>query len=123
MYKDGVWLARKASTGCLEVAGPAWGWYDRAGVGLGESDLRRVYVICRLMLSLVVGLGFHGEERKDLTFRSCRGGVGRGSRVGGRDWAWWSGKTLELIDLGIALRSAAMYYILCLVFYFRLVAA
>ena len=41
------------------------------GVGLGESDLRRVCVICRVVYSLVVVLGFGGEEREDLTFRGC----------------------------------------------------
>ena len=74
------------------------------GVGLGEPDLRRVCIICRIVYFLEMGLGFRGEGREDLTFRSCRGGVGRGSRVGGRDWAWWSGKALELIDFGVALQ-------------------
>ena len=72
-----------------------------------------------LLYSPVIDLGFCGEGREDLTFRSCRGGVGRGSRVGGRVWAWWSGKALELIDFG----AAATYCILCLAFYFQLVAA
>ena len=57
----------------------------------------------KLLYSMVTGLGFCGEERKDLTFRSCRGGVGRGSRVGGRDWAGWSGKKPELIGFDVAL--------------------
>ena len=63
-------------------------------MGLGESDLLRMCVICRILYLLMVILVFCGEGREDLTFRSCRGGVGRGSRVGGRDWAWWSGKAL-----------------------------
>ena len=58
-----------------------------------------------LLYSLVIGLVFHGEVREGLAFRSCRGGVGRGSRVDGRDWAFWSGKTLELIDFGVALQK------------------
>ena len=74
------------------------------GVGLGESDLRRMCVICRRVYFKAMVLGFRGEGRKDLAFRRCRGGVGRGSRVGGRDWAWWSGKALELIDFGVALQ-------------------
>ena len=40
-------------------------------VGLVESDLRRVCVICRVVYSLVVILGFGGEGREDLTFRGC----------------------------------------------------
>ena len=39
-----------------------------------------------------------------MTFQSCRGGVGRGSRVGGRDLAWWSAKALELIEFDVALQ-------------------
>ena len=73
-------------------------------MGLGESNLRRVCVNCRPVYSQVVVVGFRGEEREDLTFRSCRGGVSCGSRVGGRDWAWWSGKTLESVDFGVALQ-------------------
>ena len=73
-------------------------------MGLGESDLRRVYVTCRILYYHVVALGLPREVHEDLTFRSCWGGVGRGSRVGGRDWAWWSGKALELIDFGVALQ-------------------
>ena len=74
------------------------------GVGLGESVLRRVCVICKILYFQVIGLGFRRERREDLTFRCYRRGVGRGSRVGGRDWAWWSGKALELIDFGDALQ-------------------
>ena len=74
------------------------------GVGLGQPDLRRVCVICRLLYFLVIGLGCRGEGREDLTFRGCRGGVGRGFRVGGRDWVWWSGRAPELIDFGVALQ-------------------
>ena len=70
-------------------------------MSLGEPDLRRVCVICRILYSLVI----HGEEGEDLTLRGCRGGVDRGSLVGGRDWAWWSGKALELKDFGIALQG------------------
>ena len=74
------------------------------GVGLGECDLRRVCIICRILYSVVIPLGFRGGGREDLTSRSCWGGVGRGSRVGGRDWAWRSGKALELTDFGVALQ-------------------
>ena len=81
------------------------------GVGLGESDLRRGCVICRILYFLVIGLGFPGEGREELTFRRCRGGVGRGSQVGGRDWAWWSGKALELIDFGVALQQCIAFYV------------
>ena len=79
----------------------AWAW--------GESDLRRVCVICRILYSHVVILGFCGEGREDLTFRSCRGGVGRGPRLGGRDWAWRSGKTLELIDFDVAVQQCIVF--------------
>ena len=73
-------------------------------MGLGESDLRRVCVLCTLLYSLVIRLGLHGDASEDLTFRNCRGGVGRRSRAGGRDWIWWSGKALELIDFDVALQ-------------------
>ena len=49
-------------------------------------------------------LGVRGEGLEDLTFWRCRGGAGRGSRDGGRDWASWSGKTLELIHFDVALQ-------------------
>ena len=78
-------------------------------MGLGESDLRRMCVISRTVYSLVIVLACRGEGREDLTFRSCRGGVGRGSRVGGRDWAWWSGKALELIDFVVALQRCIAF--------------
>ena len=64
------------------------------GGRLGESDLRWVCVICRVLYSIVAALGFRGEGCEDLTFRGSRAGVGRGRRVGGRAWAWWSGKAL-----------------------------
>ena len=73
-------------------------------MGLGEPDLRRVCVICRILYYMAIVLGFRGEGHENLTFWSCRGGVGRGSQVGGRDWAWWSGKALELIDFGVSLQ-------------------
>ena len=73
-------------------------------MGLGESGLRQVCVICKILYSAVIVVGFTEEGREDLTFRSFWGGVGRGSRVAGRDWAWWSGKALELIDFGAALQ-------------------
>ena len=80
-------------------------------MGPRGPDLRRVCVICRLLLYyMVVGLGFRGGGREDLTFRGCRGGVGRGSRVGGRDWTWWRGKALKLIDFGVALQQ---YIVFC----------
>ena len=79
-------------------------------MGLGESDLRRVGVICSILYYQVTDLGFRGKGREDLTFRNCRGGVGCGSRVGGRDWAWWNGKALELTDFGVALQR---YIVLC----------
>ena len=44
---------------------------------------------------LVTDLGFRGGWREDLTFRRCWGSAGRRSRVGGREWAWWSAKELE----------------------------
>ena len=74
------------------------------GCGPGERDLRRVCVICRLLYGRVVHLGFRGEACEALTFGRCRGGVGRGSRVGGRDWSWWSGTTLELVDFDVAMQ-------------------
>ena len=100
MYIYRVCLARKASTGCR---GACVGLVMPRGRGPGESDLRRACVICRVLYFQVVDLDFLGEGREDLTCRSCRGGAGQGSRVGGRDWAWWSGKTLELIDFDVAL--------------------
>ena len=84
-------------------------------MGLGEPDVRRLCTICRILYSMVIVLGFRGENlklspgREDLEFRGCRGGVGRGSRVGGRDWTWWNGKALEFIDFGVSLqRSIAL---------------
>ena len=74
------------------------------GCGPGESELRRMCAICKVLYSQATGLGFHRESYEDLTFWSCRGGVGCGSRVGGRDWAWWSGKALEIIDLDVAMQ-------------------
>ena len=58
---------------------------------------------------MVIGLGFREEGRENLSFRSCRGGVGRGSRVGGRDCAWWSGKALGLKDFGVALQQSIAF--------------
>ena len=52
----------------------------------------------------VIAVGFRGGQREDRAFLSCGGGVGRGSRDGGRDGAWWSGKSLEVIDVGIAMQ-------------------
>ena len=104
MHKYRVWCARKAYTGCREVLGPAWGWEGRVGVGLGAPDFRRVCVICRMLYFMLVILGFRRGGREDLTFLGCGGGVGRRSRVGGRDWAWWSGKALELVYFGVALQ-------------------
>ena len=75
-------------------------------MGTGESDLRQVRIICTILLCQVVG-----EGREDPTFRRCRGGAGRGPRVGGRDWAWWSGKTVELIDFGVALQRCIVFCI------------
>ena len=74
------------------------GLVRRCGCGPGESDLRRACVICRFLYLQVIVLGFRGEGCEDLTLRRCRGGAGRGSRDGGQDWAWWSGKTLKIID-------------------------
>ena len=48
--------------------------------------------------------GFHGEGCEDLMFRRCRGGVGQGCRVGGRDWAWWRGKAPEIIDFDVGVQ-------------------
>ena len=60
----------------LRGAGKAarvWAW--------GNLILRWVCVICRILYSQVVGLGFREDGREDLTLRSCRGGVGRGGSV------------------------------------------
>ena len=78
-------------------------------VGLVESDLRRVCVICKILYSAVIVVGFTEEGREDLTFRSFWGGVGRGSWVGGGDWAWWSAKALELIYFGVALQRGIVF--------------
>ena len=83
----------------------------QCGCGPGQSDLRRACVVCRFLYSQVIALRFCGEGDKDLTFRRCRRGVGRGSQVGGRDWAWWSGKTLELIAFGVATQ---WYIVFCI---------
>ena len=84
-------------------------------MGMGESDLRRMCAICRILYSLVIGLGFREEGRENLTFRSCQGGVGGESRVGGRDWARWSEKTLELKDLE-SFCSDVLYFVFTFLF-------
>ena len=73
------------------------------GVGLGEPDLRQVRVFCRILYFQVGILKVRGGGREGLPFRSCPRCAGRGFRVGGRDWAWWSGKTLGLVDFGVVL--------------------
>ena len=72
-------------------------------MGLGGSDLCRVRGICRVLYFQVARLGFRGDGREYPLFRSCRRGAGRESRVGGRDWAWWRGKALKLVDIGVVL--------------------
>ena len=72
-------------------------------MGLGEPDLRRVCVICRILYCIVVGLGFREGGLEDLMLRSCREELAA-DRVGGRVWAWWSGKALELIYFGVAMQ-------------------
>ena len=79
-------------------------------MGLGDPDLRRVCVMGRSLYSIVIFVGVRKGGRETLTFRGCRGGGGRGCRVGDRDWAWGSGKVLELLDFGVALQR---YIALC----------
>ena len=111
MYNYRVWSARKMCTGCRAVGGARVGLVRSCGCGPGESELRRGFVICRILCSQIINLNFCGEECKYLTFRSCQSGVGRGSRVGGRDWAWWSGKAKELMDFDVAMQRCLVFCI------------
>ena len=70
---------------------------------MGGSDLCLVRAICRALCSQVPILGFRGEGCDDPSLWSFWRGAGRESRVGGQDWAWWRGKTLELVDFGVVL--------------------
>ena len=79
------------------------------GVGLGEPELRPVCLIRRPLYSGVITSGSRGGRREERTFRGFPGGVG--SKVGGRDSAWCSGKALELVKFGVALQK---YIALCL---------
>ena len=74
------------------------------GCGPGEFGLCRTRVICRFPYLQVIVLGFREEVCEDLAFRRCRRDVGRGCRVGGQVWAWWSGKKLKIIDLVVVMR-------------------
>ena len=85
MYNIRVWSARKMFAGCREAVGSV-GLVRPCGSGSGESGLGRTRVICRFSYLQLFVLCFREELCEDLTFRRCRGGVGRGSRVGGQDW-------------------------------------
>ena len=71
------------------------------GCGPGEFGLCRARVVCRFPYSPILAVGY----REEVCVRRCRKGVGRGYRLGGQDWAWWSGKKLKLIDLVVIMHD------------------